>query len=132
MIVVDEGGEILKEYRNNLYTQVQPGIGAIFLKWMWTCEYNPNHCSRVKITRRQDGTGDYEEFPRHNGLKDFDLADRKFVAVSLVHDRRPAILQGTDTKWWGWKEALADCGVRIDFLCAAEIADSYQRKFEKK
>ncbi len=88
------------------------------------------HCDRVKIKPVKDIAGDFEEFPRHDGLKEFDLADRKFVAVSIAHPKRPVILQATDTKWWGWKEALAECGVRVDFLCATEIEESYKRKSE--
>jgi len=130
-IVIDDGGEIVREYRNNLYTQGQPGIGAAFLKWIWDFEHNSKHCDRVKITRKQDPADDFEEFPSHDGLKQFDLADRKFVAVSAKHPARPTILEATDTKWWGWKDALAECGIRVHFLCEAEIAERYKQKFEK-
>jgi hypothetical protein len=132
LLVVDEGGQIVSEYRNNLYSQNQPTIGTTFLRWIWTNQYNLSRCSRVAIKPRGSGATDYEEFPQHEGLKDFDPADRKFVAVSVAHPDRPVILEATDTKWWGWKSALSECGIRVKFLCKAEIAQRYTEKFEKR
>jgi len=65
-------------------------------------------------------------------LINFDPYDRKFVAVAATHPDRPAILQATDSKWWGWKEALAECGVIVEFLCPADIEAGYNRKFGLK
>lgn len=131
-IVLDDSGEILGEYRINLYSEGQPGIGVAFLKWLWSIQYNVAHCDRVKIKSKESVVGSFEEFPCHEGLKDFDIADRKFVAVSVAHPGQPIILEGTDTKWWGWKDALAECGVPVEFLCSQEIAENYKRKFEKQ
>ena len=129
-LVLDEAGEIVSEYRDNLYSQNQPNIGMVFLRWIWTNQYNANHCSRVRINIKLHSGGDYEEFPPHGGLRDFDFADRKFVAVAIAHEDKPMILEATDTKWWGWKDALLECGVRVKFLCEKEIAANFLRKFE--
>ena len=61
------------------------------------------------------------------GVKRIEL----FVAVAAGHKRRPPILQGTDAKWWGWSAALAECGITVEFLCAEEMREQYERKFMK-
>ena len=62
-------------------------------------------------------------------MSKFDPSDRKFVAVANAHPGKPSILQATDSKWWGWKDALLECGIKVEFLCPAEIANAYKRKF---
>ncbi len=52
----------------------------------------------------------------------------KFVAVAAAHPSRPPILQGFDSKWWGWRRALEESHIVVEFLCPEEIA----RKFEEK
>jgi hypothetical protein len=79
------------------------------------------------VRRSADG-GSYEEFPAVEGLEDFDPADRKFVAVACAHPERPPVLQGLDSKWWGWRTALAAAGVVVRFVCESEIRGAYARK----
>ncbi len=38
------------------------------------------------------------------------------------------ILQSLDSKWWGWRKALAAHGVSIHFLCRDEIAAKHNAK----
>lgn len=71
---------------------------------------------------------DFVEFPNHPELQKFDRSDRKFVAVSVAHPDQPPILQAADSKWWGWKEALAECGITVIFLCSDGIAEKYAKK----
>ncbi len=70
---------------------------------------------RVAITKNGES---YEEFPIHDGLVDFDKSDCKFVAASNAHKDKPPILQATDSKWWGWKDSLAEAGITVHFLCS--------------
>lgn len=83
----------------------------------------------VPITA-SDNAPYFVEFPDHEGLKDFDISDRKFVAVANAHESKPPILQATDSKWWGWKAHLAQCGITVQFLCPEEIAETYERKMD--
>ena len=62
-------------------------------------------------------------------MKNFDLSDRKFVAVANAHQEKPPILEGTDSKWWGWKDALAEVGIKVVFLDEAYILQKYNQKF---
>lgn len=52
----------------------------------------------------------------------YDPSDRKFLAVAAAHPDRPPVLQALDSKWWGWRAALAPSDVTIHFVCLADIA----------
>ncbi|MGL4942199.1 MAG: hypothetical protein ACRC46_03290 [Thermoguttaceae bacterium] len=125
-LVLDEADEILGEYCVHLSRSGQPGVGDHFVKWIHDCrEQFPDSNRRVKITKIGDS---YEEFPSHAGLEDFDISDRKFVAVSNAHPDKPPILQATDSKWVGWKKALYEVGIRVVFLCPEYTKEKYDKK----
>jgi hypothetical protein len=58
----------------------------------------------------------------------FDNSDRKFVAVANAHPDKPEILQATDSKWWGWKDALAKVGITVSFMCPEYVRIKYEEK----
>lgn len=127
-LVIDAGGDIFDEYRQQLSMKGQPGMGDKFLKWVHDHQWKISEIDRVKITKTD---GQYDQFPEHDGLKKFDLSDRKFVAVANAHPDKPTILQATDSKWWGWKEALAEVGIHVHFVCPDYIKAKYAEKMEK-
>ena len=57
-------------------------------------------------------------------------SDRKFVAVANAHPAKPPILQSTDSKWWGWKEALQEVGITVHFLCPEYVKTLSGEKIE--
>ncbi|ADU65406.1 hypothetical protein LGV61_03190 [Desulfurispirillum indicum] len=124
-LIIDAGDEIFNEYRQQLSMKGQPGMGDAFMKWVNDHRYNPEYCDRVAITSNGDS---YEEFPTHDDLNDFDRSDRKFVAAANAHVEKPPILQATDSKWWGWKDALAEVGITVQFLCPEYIEAKYTEK----
>ncbi|GBC60830.1 hypothetical protein DENIS_1789 [Desulfonema ishimotonii] len=77
------------------------------------------------ITKSGDS---YNEFPDHDGLANFDISDRKFIAASNAHPDKPLILEATDSKWWGWKDALAEVSITVKFMCPDYIREKYQEK----
>jgi len=103
----------------------QPGMGDVFMKWVNDHRHNPEYCDRVIITKTGDS---YDEFPMHDGLDNFDKSDRKFVAVANIHPGKPPILQATDSKWWGWKDALAEVGIAVHLLCSVYVEVKYAEK----
>lgn len=113
-LVMDAGDEIFDEYRLQLSMRGQPGVGDRFMKWVHDHRWSFSSSDRVAITKNGDS---YDEFPDHDGLKEFDKSDRKFVAVANAHSEKPPILQATDSKWWGWKEVLEEVGITVHFLC---------------
>jgi len=124
-LVLDAGDEIFDEYRQQLSMKGQPGVGDRFMKWVHDHRYNPEYCNLVSIIKNGES---YNEFPEHNDLKNFDKSDQKFVAVSNAHPDKPTILQATDSKWWGWKDALSACGITVQFMCEEYIQTKYQEK----
>lgn len=127
-LIIDAGDEIFDEYRQQLSLSGQPGLGDYFMKWVHDHRYSLPDSSRVTITKQ--GVS-YKEFPAHEGLKDFDNSDRKFVAVANAHPKKPTILQATDSKWWGWKDSLAEVNIDVKFLCPEYIKEKYSEKMEK-
>lgn len=127
--VIDAGDEIFAEYLNNLDLSGQNGVGNAFVKWVHDNRWGWPEKNRVVIN--PDGNDSYREFPVHAGLKTFDPSDRKFIAVANAHGEKPVILQATDSKWWGWKDALADAGVAVEFLCPQYVKTHYEKKFSQ-
>jgi hypothetical protein len=124
-LVIDAGNEIFDEYLKQLSMKGQPGVGDKFIKWVHDNRWSLPDADRVTITKNGDS---YNEFPTHNDLKDFDRSDRKFVAVANAHVKKPPILQATDSKWRGWKDALAEVGITVKFLCPEYVEAKYAKK----
>ncbi len=120
-IVLDDKWRILTEYKSNLNSSGQPGVGDAFLKWVLTNMANEQRCEFIRITPTGSSPDDFREFPADDELHDFDPDDRKFIAVALAHPERPPVLQAVDTEWWAKRGALARAGVQIEFLCAADM-----------
>lgn len=126
-LVLDEGGLIFTEYRENLSLCGQPGTGDAFVKWVHDHQWNPEFCERRTITSVKDEEGGFAEFPKVRALKKFDRNDRKFVAVANAAEPKRPILQAVDFKWWGWKDALAQVGIRVVFLDEGVAKAGYRK-----
>jgi hypothetical protein len=127
-IVIDDRHRILREYRNNLSESGQPGIGDEFFRWILSVMADPKHCVGVRITEKQGDSQDFLEFPVDSRLSLVDPADRKFIAVSAAIEPHPIIGEASDSKWWGWKEALEDHRVHVEFLCEDYIRKKHIEK----
>jgi len=124
-LVLDDNGEIFAEYIANLPLRGQPGVGYAFARWVHDNQWNAQKVDRVKITKN---CASYDEFPGHDGLARFDNSDRKFIAVAYAHPEKPPVLQATDSKWWGWKDALNEVGITVHFLCPDYAMAKYAEK----
>ena len=120
-LAIDNQWLIISEYRANLRSSGQPGVGGAFLKWVLTNRENRSRCDIVAITRKDGDKTSFHEFPSDPALQGFDLSDRKFVAVALAHPQHPPILQAVDSKWCIFRDSLDSHGVTIDFLCTDDI-----------
>jgi len=124
-LVLDSLDEIFNEYRGQLNLGGSPGQGDIFMKWLHDNRWSFPEQDRVHITKENDS---YTEFPQHEGLANFDISDRKFIATSNAHPDKPCIYQAVDSKWWGWKDALSDIGIKVNFMDEKYIETIYNRK----
>lgn len=114
-LVIDSADRIFDEYRQNLSLSGQPGTGDAFMKWVHDFRWQTELCEMRGVTCVDEDEQVFEEFPSHEGLREFDRNDRKFVAVANAGKPRP-ILQAVDFKWWGWKDALAIAGITVHFV----------------
>jgi hypothetical protein len=126
-VVIDDGYRIIREYLHELDPKRGKGVGDVFVKWLLQNQANAQRVQRVPLTER--GENDYAEFPDAALAAQFDPPDRKFVAVAHAHPRKPPILQATDSKWLRWHAALAQHGVRVDFLCSSDVVRFFKAKF---
>lgn len=125
--VLDQGWHILGEYLAKGEPNRGKREGDVFLKWVLQNLSNLERCTRVPIT--EISLDEYQEFPMHPDLGNFDPPDRKFVAVSNAHPGKPKILQASDSKWINWETALKSFGIHVDFVCRADVRAFYTRKF---
>lgn len=118
MLVLDDKGCILGEYRDNLRSSGQPGPGDAFFKWAWDNQGQPERCEPVPIT---PVNGTFREFPDDPALARFHPDDRKFVAVALASQHGPEVLNAVDSDWWQFQDALRANGVNVHFLCPEQF-----------
>ena len=115
VIVIDSNWLIIKEYLKKVNSSGEPDVGDKFLKWILINQRNPQRCHQVQIT--QIAECEFQEFPQSKSLQNFDLSDRKFVAVALTHPQRPLIVNAVDSDWDIHKDPLSEHGIEIEFLC---------------
>lgn len=120
--------EIVAEYRRRLSAKGQPGPGDAFLAWVLRHQYADTYVIRIPITKKEGSADDFLELPAPPEGVNYDPSDRKFLAVAHAAEPKAEILQATDSKWWGWRQALADIGVKVQFLCEEEIKAKYAQK----
>lgn len=89
-LVIDEDREIVSEYLHKM-----PGyaLGGEFIKWLSCNIWSGGTVSRVGIHKTKGG---YVEFPADKELSEFDLSDRKFIAVAVANKGAAPIQEATD------------------------------------
>ena len=111
-ITLDFGWEIISEYKHDLRSTGEPGIGDAFLKWVLTNYANIDRCHQVDI----------REVSIPVKLEDFDPADHKFIKVAIASPGA-RIAEATDSEWWYRREDFAEAGIPVDFICPSHIED---------
>jgi len=129
-VVLDDGYEILSEYSQKTKPNTGNRVGDAFLKWLFQNSGNSHSVAQVQINKHTERG--YAEFPDDAELYEFDHADRKFVAVSAAHPKRPPIFQGTDSKWSEWSARLSMHRIKVEFLCPADVARFIERKRSRR
>jgi hypothetical protein len=125
-VALDDGYEILSEYRRKTAPNNGNRVGDGFLKWLFQNAGDQRRVVSVPIETH--ATRGYVAFPDDAELHRFDRSDRKFVAVAAAHPSRPPILQATDSKWTLWSERLLAHGIRVEFLCPHDVSAFIKRK----
>lgn len=130
VVVIDDAFRILREYQHKTRPNQPKGVGDVFLKWLLQNQWNDKRVHRIAITETQPDA--FAEFPDATLQSQFDPPDRKFVAVAHAHPDKPPIWQAADCKWLAWWPQLAAHGVKVEFLCPADVRRFYAAKFPKQ
>ena len=130
IVVIDDGGRILKEYHNKTKPNQPKGVGDVFLKWLLNNKGDLRRVCQVGITETTQDC--FEEFPIPQNQNGFDPPDRKFVATSNAHPEKPEVWQASDCKWLEWQAILRNTGIHIEFLCLQDVCRYYAAKFPDK
>jgi hypothetical protein len=109
-IIVDEAGEMLEEYRRYLSPTGQPGVGDRFFREILT-----NFTGKVERIPLEKVDGAFVDFPADPRLATFDPSDRKFAAAARKSG--VPVCNATDTDWLEHRDALAESGIEVVFLC---------------
>lgn len=123
IVVVDQTGLILEEYRRHLNPKGQPGVGDAFYKHVFQNLANPDRCDWVIVTPLNGSRTRFAEFPNDPDLNGFDFDDRKFVAVAVASVHDPVIQNATDSDWLDHEIALKRHGINVEFLCQGLLDD---------
>lgn len=115
-IAIDLEGLIEEEYRNNLGVG-SPGVGNRFIQKFFSEAAN----RVVRVSASIDRHGHTKNFRFDGSLKNFDLSDRKFVAVAV--ETGAEIYNATDSDWLEHKDELAKRGIKVRFLCGSQKSD---------
>lgn len=114
--VIDDAGEIIMKYRQNLSGKGQPGVGDAFLKHVYDHQYNKRKVQRLVLS--VDEHGHYIDFPKDPRLKNFDPSDRLFVALALASPKRAYIINAVDSDYSHHRQPLRSAGVSVIELCS--------------
>ena len=111
VVVVDDTGSILDEYRDYLCFSGRPGVGDAFFKHVFNYQYQGDRVQRIVVTPSDDDQKGFEELPKNT----FDRSDRVFLAVAVVANA--AVLNATDSDWNEHDALMERLGVSVQQLC---------------
>ena len=111
VVAIDDAGAILQEYKSRLNFSGMPGVGDIFFKHVFNCQYREDRVQRIPITPSVDDRRGFEELPENT----LDRSDRKFLAVAVVANA--VVLNATDSDWGEHDALIETLGVEVDQLC---------------
>lgn len=126
-LALDDGFLIIREYQKKTQSKKSDRLGDKFVKWVVNNRCNTNWVDQVALLEHK--VRGFESFPDDADLENFDASDRKFVAVSGAHPEKPPIAQAADSKWLDWAPALQRYGIKVDFLCQADVQRFHRNKF---
>ena len=130
IVVVDDDGYALAEYRNIGKPQRHEDIAERFLVYIYDYQYNSDRFQRVRL--RRDRQGSFADYPDPNDewtsqdprCKRFDPDDKKWVALALRFKRDAGtdapIVNAADRCWLAFQPHLESAGVALEILCRIE------------
>ena len=130
VVVVDDGGHALAEYRNIGKPQRHEDIAERFLVYIYDYQYNSDRFQRVRL--RMDKQGNFVDYPdpydewasQDPRCKRFDPDDKKWVALAVRFKKSTGtdapIVNAADHCWLAFEPHLKSAGVQLEILCRDE------------
>ena len=117
-VAIDDKGAILKEYIDNFSRSGGRNVGDQFFIHVINNQYVETRVKRAAVTPIDDERRSFEELPENN----FDLSDRKFLAVAVSAEA--VVLNATDSDWGEQQELMDALGVEVEQLCPRHASRS--------
>ena len=118
IMILDEQGEIVREYQDNLNFRGEPGVGDSFFKYVHDYRYSTPGIRLVPITKIDDDERGYGELP----INSLDPSDRKFLAAAVV--TKAPIMNATDSDWQEQQALLDRLSVAVEQLCGHALTQT--------
>lgn len=119
-LVLDLGEEAFAEYSGNIH--LDPPDASLASQFLWYILDNLGYPERIhRISLQVQDDGEYTAWPRDSELANFDLADRKWVALARAFRQETGqyapITYAIERDWDKHRNALTRHGVELDYLC---------------
>jgi hypothetical protein len=111
IISVDSNHEIFDEYFRHMNHSGQPGIGDVFVKYLFDRQADNTICETVETARDEECL--YRVFSDKPDLLDFDKNDLKFVAVHFLSKYLSPIVNACDSDWADNKALLDSYNIAV-------------------
>ncbi len=129
-IVLDDGNEVLSEYRRQMHPDLIGSPAAQFMIHVLTNRFSDEYVHSIKLHRNADGR--FEDYPDNQNTwstevprcERFDPDDKKWVALALRFKkdtgRDAPIVNAADKCWLAFETQLESAGVKLEILCRDE------------
>lgn len=133
-IVIDEHGEAISEYRQNMYPDLRGTQAGQFLYYLLSYAHQSSRVRKLRLQKEQRGK--YLDYPdsEDNWTSDvqrcdrFDSDDKKWVALAVRFKKETGtdapIVNAADRCWLAFESHLKEADVTLETLCR----DERQRK----
>ena len=114
IVVIDDRGLIVDEYKSRLNFSGAPSVGDMFFKHVFNL-HQDEKVRRVAVTPSIDDRKGFEELPENT----FDRSDRKFLAVAVAADA--VVLNAMDSDWSNHQALMDELEVEVEELCPQHL-----------
>ena len=111
VVVIDNSGLILDEYKRHLNFSGAPGVGDKFFKHVVDRRGDESRVRQVSITQCNNDDQGFRELPKNK----LDRSDRKFLAAAVV--AQATILNATDSDWTEQQKLTNSLGAEVREMC---------------
>ena len=132
VLVIDEDGQAISEYRQNMYPDPKGTRAGQFLMYLLMNRRRELRVHSLSLGRL--ASGEYRDYPDNQDswtshderCKTFDQDDKKWVALALRFNRDTGtdapIVNAADRCWLAFESHLESAGVNLEILCRDERA----------